>query len=252
MFEWQGCKLMMPTLFCTQSDRVSAAQSWRLARMKCFYNSYQQQCFVAQRIFFNPTLASWLPTKAVLWKEVFAPCLLIFFSALSLVQSSNGGQISKIGFLHLSDDGSCWTTTLQFLPPTTKRKSTIGDATLTHTPTCTPSQATEHIGLMYVLLLHFVAQMARFVRSPKLQIWSLPPWNIFDILNWHRWIKHPRLQGWSFYKVLGILNWCSLIKHPGLQGWNFYNVFGILNWHRWIRFFRHFCCFFVPWATLWS
>ena len=45
----------------------------------------------------------------------------------------------------------------------------------THTPTCTPSQATEHIGLMYVLLLHFVAQMARFVRSPKLQIWSLPP-----------------------------------------------------------------------------
>ena len=79
MFEWQGCKLMMPTLFCTQSDRVSAAQSWRLARMKCFYNSYQQQCFVAQRIFFNPTLASWLPTKAVLWKEVFAPCLLIFF-----------------------------------------------------------------------------------------------------------------------------------------------------------------------------
>ena len=122
----------------------------------------------------------------------------------------------------------------------------------THTPTCTPSQATEHIGLMYVLLLHFVAQMARFVRSPKLQIWSLPPWNIFDILNWHRWIKHPRLQGWSFYKVLGILNWCSLIKHPGLQGWNFYNVFGILNWHRWIRFFRHFCCFFVPWATLWS
>ena len=135
MFEWQGCKLMMPTLFCTQSDRVSAAQSWRLARMKCFYNSYQQQCFVAQRIFFNPTLASWLPTKAVLWKEVFAPCLLFFFSALSLVQSSNGGQISKIGFLHLNDDGSCWTTTLQFLPPTTKRKSTIGDATLTHTHT---------------------------------------------------------------------------------------------------------------------
>ena len=42
--------------------------------------------------------------------------------------------------------------------------------THTHTPTCTPSQATEHIGLMYVLLLHFVAQMARFVRSPKLQI----------------------------------------------------------------------------------
>ena len=133
-----------------------------------------------------------------------------------------------------------------------ERVQSVTQRSHTHTPTCTPSQATEHIGLMYVLLLHFVAQMARFVRSPKLQIWSLPPWNIFDILNWHRWIKHPRLQGWSFYKVLGILNWCSLIKHPGLQGWNFYNVFGILNWHRWIRFLRHFCCFFVPWATLWS
>ena len=127
--------------------------------------------------FFQPYSGFMAPHQSRSLEGGFCSLSSNFFSALSLVQSSNGGQISKIGFLHLNDDGSCWTTTLQFLPPTTKRKSTIGDATLTHThtPTCTPSQATEHIGLMYVLLLHFVAQMARFVRSPKLQIWSLPP-----------------------------------------------------------------------------
>ena len=69
----------MPALFCTQSDRVSAGQSRRLAHMKRFYNLYQQQCFAAQRIFFQPQFGFMAPHQSRSLEGGFCSLSSIFF-----------------------------------------------------------------------------------------------------------------------------------------------------------------------------